>query len=119
MVRLHRLRLADGTPLAIELSALPTSFLPDPDLVQGTLYETLRARGYPPFRALQRLSAIRLPTDQATLLGVPDGAPALYIERRTFLENGTPLEFVRSHYRGDAYDFVAELSLGSPNTEQE
>jgi GntR family transcriptional regulator len=111
VVRLHRLRLADGTPLAIELSALPTSFLPDPDLVQGSLYETLRARGYPPFRALQRLSAIRLPTDQATLLGVPDGAPALYIERRTFLENGTPLEFVRSHYRGDAYDFVVELSL--------
>ncbi|MGA1860769.1 GntR family transcriptional regulator [Azospirillum sp. 11R-A] len=111
VVRLHRLRLADGTPLAIELSALPTSFLPDPDLVQGSLYETLRGRGHAPFRALQRLSAIRLPTDQATLLGVPDGAPALYIERRTFLENGTPLEFVRSHYRGDAYDFVVELSL--------
>ncbi|WP_042694494.1 GntR family transcriptional regulator [Azospirillum sp. B506] len=111
VVRLHRLRLADGTPLAIELSTLPTGFLPDPDLVQGSLYETLRGRGHPPFRALQRLSAIRLPVDQATLLGVPDGAPALYIERRTFLESGTPLEFVRSHYRGDAYDFVVELSL--------
>lgn len=111
VVRLHRLRLADGTPLAIELSTLPSWFLPDPDLVQGSLYETLRGRGHPPFRALQRLSAIRLPADQAALLGVPDGASALYIERRTFLENGTPLEFVRSHYRGDAYDFVVELSL--------
>lgn len=111
VARLHRLRLADGTPLAIELSALPTRFLPDPSVVQGSLYETLRGRGFPPFRALQRLSAIRLPADQAALLQVPDGAPALYIERRTFLEDGTPLEFVRSHYRGDAYDFVVELSL--------
>jgi hypothetical protein len=29
------------------------------------------------------------------------------------LEDGTPLEFVRSQYRGDAYDFIVELSLAS------
>jgi GntR family transcriptional regulator len=33
----------------------------------------------------------------------------LFIERRTFLEDGRVVEFTRSFYRGDAYVFVAEL----------
>jgi GntR family transcriptional regulator len=53
------------------------------------------------------------------LLQVPDGTAALYIERRSFDQDGVAVEFTSSYYRGDAYDFVAELSLGSPNTEQE
>jgi GntR family transcriptional regulator len=36
---------------------------------------------------------------------------ALYIERRSFLANGTPVEFTRSHYRGDSYDFIAEMQV--------
>jgi GntR family transcriptional regulator len=79
--------------------------------VRESLYEVLRGSGYPPFRALQRLSAVQLNSDQAALLHVPTGAAALYIERRTFLEDNIPLELVRSQYRGDAYDFVVELNL--------
>ncbi|MDD7911750.1 MULTISPECIES: GntR family transcriptional regulator [Pseudovibrio] len=111
VVRLNRLRLADTTPLAIELSVVPTKFLPDPFAFDGSLYQHLRNLGHAPHRALQRLSAVRLIPDLARQLELPEGAPALYIERRTFLENGTPLEFVASHYRGDAYDFVVELTL--------
>ena len=47
----------------------------------------------------------------------PVGAAALYIERRTFLEDNTPLELVRSQYRGDAYDFVVELNLSGATRE--
>ena len=53
-----------------------------------------------------------LNAEQALLLEVPMGSPALYIERRSFLESGEPVEFTASYYRGDAYDFVAELSIG-------
>ncbi|WNG45937.1 GntR family transcriptional regulator [Archangium minus] len=112
--RLQRLRTANGAAMALELSVLPTRFLPDPSEVKGSLYETLRNRGFTPYRALQRLSAIQLPADQAEQLGVPEGAAALYIERRTMLEDGTPLEFVRSQYRGDSYDFIVELNLAGP-----
>ena len=45
---------------------------------------------------------------------MPRGAPALYIERRSFLESGEAVEFTSSYYRGDAYDFVAELTIGEP-----
>jgi GntR family transcriptional regulator len=109
--RLHRQRLADGTPVATELAVVPSRFLDDPGEVRGSLYEALRLAGYPPYRALQRLRAVRLAPEQARLLDVPEGAAGLYIERRTLLEDGTPVEFVRSYYRGDAYDFVVELSL--------
>jgi GntR family transcriptional regulator len=112
--RLWRVRLADGSPIAIELAAIPCRFLPDPLAVGGSLYDTLRRLGHPPHRALQRLSAIVLNPQQAEILNAPVGAPALYIERRTFLANGCPLEFVRSQYRGDAYDVVVELNLTDP-----
>ena len=44
---------------------------------------------------------------------MPDGVAGLLIERRGFLQDGRPVEFTQSYYRGDAYDFVAELSTSA------
>lgn len=109
--RLRRLRLAGGVPMAIELATIPTRFLPDPHLVETSLYDVLAARGSLPVRALQRLCAANLGAEDAALLEVAPGAAALAIDRLSFLETGTPVEFTQSWYRGDAYDFVAELTL--------
>lgn len=117
--RLHRLRTANEAPMALELAVIPTRFLPDPRTVEGSLYGVLRARGFTPHRALQRLTAVRLSSDQADHLGVQEGTAALYIERRTMMEDGTPLELVRSQYRGDAYDFVVELNMSGGSGPQE
>ena len=43
--RLKRLRLAGGVPMAIERATIPTRFLPDPMLVDASLYDVLAARG--------------------------------------------------------------------------
>jgi len=110
--RLQRLRLASGVPMAIEHAVVPARFLPDPHAVEASLYAVLNARGCAPRRALQRLHAVLLTAEQADLLEVPVASPALYIERRSFLEGGEAVEFTSSYYRGDAYDFVAELSIG-------
>lgn len=109
--RLRRLRLAGGVPMAIELATVPVRYLPDPGLVEHSLYATLEARGVRPVRALQRLSAANLAAEDATLLGVATGAAALAIERISFLASHQPIEFTQSWYRGDAYDFVAELNV--------
>ena len=96
-------------PLAIERSVVPASILPDPTIVQDSLYEILETLGARPRRALQRLRAVSLGAQQARLLHVPAGSAGLNIERRSFLDDGRVVEFTTSWYRGDIYDFVAEL----------
>jgi hypothetical protein len=47
----------------------------------------------------------------AGLLGVSEGVAGLRIERVSYLPSGRVVEFTRSLYRGDAYDFAVELKL--------
>ncbi len=110
VLRFHRVRFADDVPMALEYSAIAGFGLAGPEMVESSLYAALEATGNRPARALQRLRAVSFDAEQAALLHVEPGAPGLYIERRGFLEDGRVIEATRSWYRGDAYDFVAELN---------
>ncbi len=112
VARIARLRLSGDTPLAIERAALSSATLPDPDAVGHSLYEHLDASGNRPVRAIQRVRAANLDAADAGLLQIAEGAAALHIERLGFLASGKVVEFTRSVYRGDTYDFVAELRVG-------
>jgi GntR family transcriptional regulator len=116
--RVNRLRLADDVPMAIEHAVVPCRFLPDPSVVRQSLYAVLHQKGFMPSRALQRLHAVLLSEEQAALLHVPPQSPALSIERRSFTAAGDVVEFTSSYYRGDAYDFVAELTISQPERMQ-
>jgi GntR family transcriptional regulator len=109
--RLRRLRLASGTPMAIENAAVPLRFLPDWDRFGGSLYDALSGHGHRPTRGLQRLRAVLLNAADAETLGVEPLSPALYIQRIAYLTDGACVEFTRSWYRADTYDFVSELAL--------
>lgn len=111
VARLARVRRSDGVPLAIERASLPTAFLPDPEVVDSSLYRVLDARGLRPVRAVQRISAANLGARDAELLEVAEGVAGLRIERVSYLASGQVIEFTRSLYRGDAYDFAVELKL--------
>jgi GntR family transcriptional regulator len=111
VARLERVRLADEVPLAIERASLSTAILPDPTAVGASLYAVLAERGLRPVRAVQRISAANLGVRDAELLEVPPGAAGLRIERISYLRSGRVVEFTRSLYRGDAYDFAAELQI--------
>jgi GntR family transcriptional regulator len=117
VARVARLRIADDTPLAIERASLSTATLPDPEAVTTSLYAALETTGHRPVRAVQRISAANLGDDDARLLEVPPGIAGLHIERISYLASGKVIEFTRSIYRGDAYDFVAELRLSGPGEE--
>jgi GntR family transcriptional regulator len=108
--RFHRIRYADDLPMALEYSTIPGFGLPGIESVGVSLYEALQESGNRPVRALQRLRAVLFTGEQAELMGVEVGAPGLFIERRGYLEDGRAIEMTRSWYRGDAYDFVAELN---------
>jgi GntR family transcriptional regulator len=109
--RINRLRLADDTPLAIERASMSSVSLPDPGAVDISLYAALEAQGCRPVRAIQRISAVNLDEADAKLLDIEPGNACLKIERISYLPSGRVVEFTRSLYRGDAYDFVAELRL--------
>ncbi|AUQ59553.1 ligand-binding UTRA domain-containing protein [Phaeobacter inhibens] len=113
VARIARLRRANGRPMAIERASLPVDILPNPQAVRGSLYEVLEQSGSRPVRALQRISAINLPEQEAQMLGGEPGMAGLSIVRTSYLRNRRVVEFTRSIYRGDAYDFVAELRLGT------
>lgn len=111
VARLERVRRSDGVPLAIERASLAASVLPEPERVETSLYAVLQARGLRPVRAVQRISAANLGARDAELLGVAPGVAGLRIERIGYLPDGRVVEFTRSLYRGDAYDFAVELKL--------
>lgn len=116
VARLERVRRSDGVPLAIERASLSTAYLPDPETVTGSLYAVLQANHCRPVRAVQRISAANLSPRDAELLGVATGAAGLKIERIGYLPDGRVVEFTRSLYRGDAYDFAVELKLDPERT---
>ena len=111
--RIARLRMADDKPMAIERASLSTEMLPNPLLVQTSLYEILGKAGYRPVRALQKISAVNLEEEDAALLEITPGKAGLRIERISYLADGRTVEFTQSMYRGDAYNFVAELRLSN------
>jgi len=108
--RFHRLRYADDAPMCIEYATIAGEALPSLDAVGVSLYEALEQAGSRPVRALQRLRALLLSAEHAKLLNAREGDAGLLVERLGFLRDGRAVEFCQTYYRGDTYDFVAELS---------
>ena len=109
--RFHRIRYADDAPMALEYATVLASCLPSLEAVDSSLYVALERAGNRPVRALQRLRAVLFSLEQAELLQAKANGPGLLVERLGFLKDGSTAEFTQSYYRGDIYDFVAELSI--------
>jgi GntR family transcriptional regulator len=111
--RFNRIRFADEAPMAIEYATVLASCLPSLDAVESSLYVALERAGNRPVRALQRLRAVLFTEEQAQLLQTRAREAGLLVERLGFLSDNRAVEFTQSCYRGDIYDFVAELSVSS------
>jgi GntR family transcriptional regulator len=111
--RFHRIRYADDAPMALEYATVLASCLPSVDAVESSLYEALEQTGNRPVRALQRLRAVLFTAEQAKLLKAQERDAGLLVARVGYLKDGSAVEFSQSYYRGDIYDFVAELSASS------
>lgn len=113
VARINRLRLHQDLPLAIERASVSAELIADPNKIGDSLYKFLETREARPVRAVQRIRAANISETDAALLQVPIGSAGLQIERLSYLKTGRVVEFTRSIYRGDAYDFVAELRLSA------
>lgn len=113
IIQFQRLRMANGTPMALETSNLPIGRFPGLEgvnLVGESLYRVLRDKySFKPAHATQSIEVMVAGTFEAGLLGVRAGAPLLLLERFTFDADDQIVEYVRSFYRGDRYRFFTEL----------
>ncbi|NPC94768.1 GntR family transcriptional regulator [Bacillus sp. WMMC1349] len=107
-----RIRLADGIPMAYEISYLPV------DLIKGLTEEIMYASLYDYIentlllkiiRATQTLEPSIAYKAESESLDIDEGTPVLLIERYSYLENGRPFEYVKSIYRGDRYKFIIDM----------
>ena len=111
-ILIHRLRLADGVPLAIEETALSYQLcrpLLDDDIEHGSIYERLRQLGIRLVTGEQYMEASLAGSEQAELLQIECGAAVMHIERHVCSEQGIPVEATYSTYRGDQYRFFVDF----------
>ena len=109
VARLGRVRLSDSEPLAIEHAVVAESRLPPIEELGTSLYAALETMGNRPQQGRQKVRASLASPTEAGLLSIQEKSAVLRIERLTWLEDGTVIEFTRSVYRGDRYQYVTDI----------
>jgi len=103
---LHRLRLADGVPMALETIYLVDEVISSVDLdFDRSIYEQISDAGFVIDRAAQTITAVNLDASQARLLDQAVGAAAIQVSRVTYTDRGQPFEQATTTYRGDRYSY--------------
>jgi GntR family transcriptional regulator len=79
-------------------------------VVSGSVYEFIENKlGLSIQSGVQVIEASVARKMEAELLQIKEGAPVLVMQRRSYLNDGRPLEVVKSVYRGDRYKFTIEM----------
>jgi len=111
VLRLYRLHCVAGKPKILELTTLPAAAV-DAEMAALSPDRALVAGNLPPVRGIERFRAVALGAVEAGLMELPEGTPAMRIERVTYTAGGRAVEISRAFCRGDGYEVVAELSGG-------
>ncbi|MFF0359435.1 GntR family transcriptional regulator [Streptomyces fungicidicus] len=118
VLRIERLRLAGGEPMAIEATHLSARRFPHlrRNLTRYTsLYTTLaEVYGVRPTEADETIETSPATPREAGLLATDVGLPMLLLSRHSRDETGRPVEWARSVYRGSRYKFTATLTRPAP-----
>lgn len=112
VVRIVRLRSANGNPIAKMTNYLPAEIVgfSQEELEAGGLYDLMRRGGIYLFSATQVVGARSATSDEASLLGEPRGSALLTMERDTMDEAGRIVEFARHLYAASRYSFEIHLA---------
>lgn len=117
VVHLHRVRAADGVPVAIEEVWLSQQRFPGIeklDFLRHSLYETLHEKyGLRISAADEVLEARPANRQEAKFLDVAPKSSLLVISRTLLDVEGNPVETALSLYRGDRYRAVVRISATS------
>ncbi|WP_425461422.1 GntR family transcriptional regulator [Kitasatospora viridis] len=113
VLHLERLLLADEERVGLESTYLAVERFPalieefDP---ATSLYAYLRAAGVVFADADERIETVLASPREVQLIGTSPALPMLLLTRVTRDRDGTPVECVRSLFRGDRFSFTAHLT---------
>jgi len=108
----HRQVNVDGVALLISETYVPDDLqlpLRSEELTRKAIARLLEEHGYVPARGKQRIAAGQAGQEEANLLGIIPGAPVLVVTRLITGHDGGPLEWSRTLYRADRYEYEVEL----------
>jgi GntR family transcriptional regulator len=113
VVRIRRVRLADGVPLSFDETYLPLE-IGKKIITNNLRFEpifSLLERKYdvPLLEAEYKLDAVAAESEVAAALKVKQRSPVFRIERTSYSTGGRPVDYERLHYRGDLVQFVTRL----------
>ncbi|MFN8222032.1 MAG: GntR family transcriptional regulator [Gaiellales bacterium] len=109
VVKVVRVRSADGRPVALEESWFPSRRFVGLESAElsGSIYAVLRERyGCVSDRSVERVEARVAVAEDAIRLGARHGSPMIAVERIAFDDLGAPFEFARDRFRGDRTTIV-------------
>ena len=96
VVRIRRVRLADGFPLSFDETYLPLELLE-------------RKCDVPMIEAEYKLDAVAAENDVASALQVKPRSPIFHIQRTSYSTCSRPVDYETLYYRGDLVRFVTRL----------
>jgi GntR family transcriptional regulator len=115
VLRLYRLHCVADRPRILELTTLPAATI-DAEAATISPAAALADAGLPATRGVERFRAVALGAVEAGLMELPEGTPAMRVERVSYTAGGRAVEISRAFCRAEGYEVVAELA-GSEATQ--
>ena len=113
VIKISRLRLANGRPMAYEIRHLAYNLCPQlmgEDLEHQSIHSLLIDKyNIPLIRTCHTIEARVLSEEEADLLEVEPGSAGFFIDRVTYTTHDRPGTWYQALYRGDKYRFTAEF----------
>lgn len=109
---IKRIQLANDVSMALETNYIFSNLIKGltKQIVNQSLYTYIeQQQGLQIDHATQVIESSIANQIEAQHLNIEKGSPIMLIQRNTFLEDGTPVEFVKSSYRADRYKFIIQM----------
>ncbi|MBI6548078.1 GntR family transcriptional regulator [Xenorhabdus lircayensis] len=110
IAELRRIRLANGTPVSLENTYIPQTYLPHPELLEGSLYAHWEEKNIHLTNVNHKIKAISCHAELAVLLNIAENSPLLQIHQISLNSQNDIIEFSEILCRGDIYG----LDFNSP-----
>jgi GntR family transcriptional regulator len=111
---IKRTRMMDGQPFALTITYLPPDLgqvITEAMLKEKAPIQLLMDSGITLSSATQSIRAQLADLDVCSQIDVELGAAVLFVERIVHDTTGRPVQYVRSWYRGDRYEYAVTLDL--------